>query len=634
MYDFSKGLYETLVENDEDNLLLDVEYFYTEVNGIVAVNIQNTIAWQNGGGNVYGSNYYYDRNKDKKLTCDEYLYLLGLDKAKLLKNEAIQGFWSEVEYTFDVLADYNSCTVCINCQGEMGNAFIYEKIDNVSINPKSQTSALVVDAVNYQADVARTETVTDPLKASLKHNVKIPKLAKDSQNARAFNQKILSSCTWYAKLRENIVTDFVVTYNYEYKQSGGVVAILLDSAVERYSVSHEKNMFYYDTVRDKELTFDEYLSRLGVSRKDLAKTYNDNKDNTNLGSKATLSISADKIAGAMLDSGSLTLLLKDSTVVEIYSAVKGLGNASSGIYTGASGEIVMTIGNKIAYVDGAADEITASPIIIDGRTMLPARFVAESMGADVAWDSVKKEVTITKEGIKMVLGMGQKTVYVNSRPITLDAPVTNKNGSTYTPLRFIVETLGGTVDWLQSTKQVVIYKNVSVADVLTKAYKSNADKYKYSFLADVDSDSVPEICYRISDAVWAVDKYKNGSVVTLDKKITRKTGSDTTGEICFVLQDDGDILISIYCNVWNSADNCLSFASYTDYYYCDGRSSYYVEFDNSTADRLIDSSEMDDMYDTARSHFNKRKKQSINVGDIEFDYVWKVQKRRYANANG
>ncbi|MBO5369364.1 MAG: copper amine oxidase N-terminal domain-containing protein [Clostridia bacterium] len=37
-----------------------------------------------------------------------------------------------------------------------------------------------------------------------------------------------------------------------------------------------------------------------------------------------------------------------------------------------------------------------APILINGRTMLPARFVAENLGAQVAWDSVKQQVIISR----------------------------------------------------------------------------------------------------------------------------------------------------------------------------------------------------------------------------------------------
>ncbi|MGB9730180.1 MAG: copper amine oxidase N-terminal domain-containing protein, partial [Thermoprotei archaeon] len=38
------------------------------------------------------------------------------------------------------------------------------------------------------------------------------------------------------------------------------------------------------------------------------------------------------------------------------------------------------------------------PEIINGRTMLPLRFVAESLGADVQWDGTTKTITITYQG--------------------------------------------------------------------------------------------------------------------------------------------------------------------------------------------------------------------------------------------
>lgn len=633
--------YEKLLSNSEREQIFDIDYEYREQNGIVGIVLSKSYAPQYGGWNSSISAYYYDANRDKQLSFNEYMYLLGIKSEDILKNESVRKIYSYYEndsgfYGEDfheviaVIADSKSCVSYIYVPSM--NPWEEVVINNYPIKPINNTSNLVVDAVNHEENVSRTEMETDSLKASLKHSVKLPKLAKETKNAKAFNQKMIDTCTWYSKLRENIVTDYIVTYTYDYKVHGGIVAIMIDSSVERYSESHERYMFYYDTVRDKELTYEEYLKRVGVSEKDLVKTYNDNKDNTNLSSNTTVKVSTDKINGALIDSGSLTLLLKNGTVVEIFSPIKGLNSSTSNTYKGSVGEIVMTIGSKVAYVDGAADEVSATPMIIDGRTMLPARYVAESMGADVSWDSVKKEVTITKDGIKMVLGVNKKEAYVNQRQVSLDAPVTIKNGSTYTPLRFIVETLGGTVDWIQSTKQVVIYKNVSVADVLTEAYREHKDdKYKYSsFLADIDSDGIPEIIYSDGSTCSSVDKYKNGEIVTLDKYIQTPHGMYMGGEVYFVICDNGEILISKESHYYNPFEKCMDRIFYNEYYFYKSEPEYEAEFDG----KALDDEEIDDIYNAVSKHFGRMKKKAVDTNNIEFDTVWKIQKRRYANANG
>ena len=121
-------------------------------------------------------------------------------------------------------------------------------------------------------------------------------------------------------------------------------------------------------------------------------------------------------------------------------------------------EIVMMIGKKIMNVFGEIRSNDAAPIVRNDRTMLPARFVAESLGAEVAWDGVNHKVTITKDDTVIVLTIGSDEALVNGETIILDSPAFVENDRTYTPIRFIAEKLGAAVDWNQDTKEVIITK--------------------------------------------------------------------------------------------------------------------------------------------------------------------------------
>ena len=91
--------------------------------------------------------------------------------------------------------------------------------------------------------------------------------------------------------------------------------------------------------------------------------------------------------------------------------------------------------------------------------MLPARFVAESLGAKVEWDGTAPGiVTITKDDVKIVIYIGEEYAVVNGEKVKLDSPAFIENDRTYTPIRFISEELGAKVEWLPETQQVVITK--------------------------------------------------------------------------------------------------------------------------------------------------------------------------------
>jgi hypothetical protein len=49
----------------------------------------------------------------------------------------------------------------------------------------------------------------------------------------------------------------------------------------------------------------------------------------------------------------------------------------------------------LAKVDGKDVKLDVAPIIKDGRTFVPIRFISEAFGADVKWDANEKKITIT-----------------------------------------------------------------------------------------------------------------------------------------------------------------------------------------------------------------------------------------------
>ncbi|MCR4430838.1 MAG: stalk domain-containing protein [Tepidanaerobacteraceae bacterium] len=97
----------------------------------------------------------------------------------------------------------------------------------------------------------------------------------------------------------------------------------------------------------------------------------------------------------------------------------------------------------------------------DGRTMVPVRFISESLGAKVDWDEKTKTVTIAgtdKSGKTMLikLRIGENKANVNGKNVTFDTKAEFKNGRTMVPLRFVSEVLGAKVTWDQNTRTVDI----------------------------------------------------------------------------------------------------------------------------------------------------------------------------------
>ena len=120
--------------------------------------------------------------------------------------------------------------------------------------------------------------------------------------------------------------------------------------------------------------------------------------------------------------------------------------------------MILTIDEHDAHVFGDEETNDVVPKIVNDRTMLPARFVAENLGAEVAWDEEARKVTITRDEIKIEITIDAEIAIVNGEEVKLDSPAFIENSRTYTPIRFISENLGAKVFWNGETQKVTIVR--------------------------------------------------------------------------------------------------------------------------------------------------------------------------------
>jgi uncharacterized repeat protein (TIGR02543 family) len=121
-------------------------------------------------------------------------------------------------------------------------------------------------------------------------------------------------------------------------------------------------------------------------------------------------------------------------------------------------QIILKIGEKEALVFGETKENDVAPKIVNDRTMLPIRFIAEALGAEVEWDGDTRKVSIIRGDIEIIITIDSNEAIVNGKIITLDSPAFIENNRTYLPLRFISENLGALVEWDGDTSTVTITK--------------------------------------------------------------------------------------------------------------------------------------------------------------------------------
>ena len=116
----------------------------------------------------------------------------------------------------------------------------------------------------------------------------------------------------------------------------------------------------------------------------------------------------------------------------------------------ASGAIRITMNGRPVISD------VAPFIDANGRTMVPVRFIAEALDADVRWDDFTSTVAVHKDFAVITLQIGSRELTRNNRSRMMDTEAVVVADRTFVPVRFIAEAMGLTVDWNEATNTVIL----------------------------------------------------------------------------------------------------------------------------------------------------------------------------------
>lgn len=165
---------------------------------------------------------------------------------------------------------------------------------------------------------------------------------------------------------------------------------------------------------------------------------------------------------------------------------------------------VTTFASDTIYVilDGSYIEFDVSPQIINGRTMVPIRAIFEKMGATVEWDVNTSSAICTKGDTVVKMTINSMDMYINNQVTKMDISPVVINERTLVPARYVAEALGADVQWSQKNNTVVIcskdvYAYADYPDIpdLGRCYnipllsETNEDGFKalsYSYTANDD----------------------------------------------------------------------------------------------------------------------------------------------------
>ena len=118
--------------------------------------------------------------------------------------------------------------------------------------------------------------------------------------------------------------------------------------------------------------------------------------------------------------------------------------------------ITLQIGSNILTNNGKDTTIDVPAQIINGRTMVPLRAIFEALGADVQWDGTTQTVSSSKGSTNVSLQINSTELHKNSETKTLDVPAQLVEGRTLVPVRAIAEAYDCTVGWDSETKTVSV----------------------------------------------------------------------------------------------------------------------------------------------------------------------------------
>ena len=107
-------------------------------------------------------------------------------------------------------------------------------------------------------------------------------------------------------------------------------------------------------------------------------------------------------------------------------------------------------------VNGKQIEMDQKPVLINDRTLVPMRAIFEALGASVGWDNDTNSVIATKDDTVIFMQIGHNKLFKNNEAIELDVPPKLVNDRTLVPVRAIAESFNLNVSWDEATQTVTI----------------------------------------------------------------------------------------------------------------------------------------------------------------------------------
>ena len=185
------------------------------------------------------------------------------------------------------------------------------------------------------------------------------------------------------------------------------------------------------------------------------------------------------------------------------------------IHIHANDEMSMVVNEKIV----AFNDTSGKPMIVNGRMYVPLRIIGDFLGVNTEWNKSNQTITLSSEEIRVQLRVGNPIASINGEEVYIEEGGTTvpimQNGRTYVPVRFIAESMGGSVAFSNGTTYITTnsYKEVDEPitpweyqallgkgiDVDWSKTTSGQENYSIQAVKDFKAQGISHVRIRIKD---------------------------------------------------------------------------------------------------------------------------------------
>lgn len=205
---------------------------------------------------------------------------------------------------------------------------------------------------------------------------------------------------------------------------------------------------------------------------------------------------------------------------------------------GSEDKVILTLDSTTVLLYGEMKELLLAPKVVAGRTYLPLRFVGEEiLEAKVDWNQETRQITVEKEGKEVILSTTEPKAWINGEEIIVDAMPIVENGTTLLPVRFMSEQFELLINYVEATRTIEIEKPVVIPNTPpVAAFEFLEESYIAGQTVQVQDMSFDPDGHFIKETLWMIDGNPMKTAASLDKIF--KTPKQGYYEISLKVRDE------------------------------------------------------------------------------------------------